>query len=574
MTFRYQTARRLARWFAGFVSPELRQGLKNRLKAVLKAELKAELAVALKAELAVALKAELKVELTAELKAALKAELTAALAPMAADAMQRQLSFVNDVSAFKQRVHQECSQAVDEESKATLVERLSNEWRMLVRQAAGLPSEVPQTPSLTDLIQEIGFLRSNQELLAPVFKVLAHKRALFAGQCYYNAWYLSRALRDRGWKADVLNWDMNPTSQIYYHGEDISFDGQSPVLTEQMLQFYVSSLYAYDIFHFSNAQGICFGWPVQNIIEQHFSKHAEITLIKELGRKIVYTNNGCLDGVSQTAFAKWGPESVCSICSWRNVPTVCSDERNLAWGRFRNSVADYQCTLGGNQVDYNDDQKVHEVPEFYCLDTEFWTPHLDIPDSFLLSNKSEETLWLYHGVGNKKDRTSESGVNIHTSHVYFPLVEKLKQEGMPLEILSPSGMPNKEIRFLQAQSDIFLDMLTYGWFGAMAREGMMLGKPVICYIRPEWLESVRQEIPDYAAELPIISATPDTVEEILRDLIANPEKRREIGQRSREFAVKWHSAEAGGRRFDKIYSKLLQGNSLLRAPASSEFARE
>ena len=546
MSFRYQASRRLARWFAGLVSPEIRQALKNKFKAELKSEVKAEH----------------------------KSELKSELAPIIAEAIQRQLAFINSASAFRLGVNEEYSQTVDEGDRSALVERLSSEWRILVRQAAGLPGEVPQTPSLTDLIQEIKFLQLNQELLAPVFKALAHKRVLFAGQAYYNAWYLSRALRDRGWKSDVLNWDLNPASQIYYHGEDFAFDGQSPALTEQMLKFYVASIYAYDLYHFSNAHAICFGFPVQNIIEEHFSKHAEITLLKEFGKKIVYSNNGCLDGVSQTAFAKWGPESVCSICRWRNEPTVCSDERNLAWGQFRNSVADYQCLLGGNQVDFNDDLRVHEVPEFYCLDKELWHPQIEIPEVFRLPSMPKGTIRLYHAVGHKTERTTEDGVNIKSSHIYLPLIKKLKEQGLLLELLAPTGIPNKEVLFIQAQADIFLEMLIFGWFGANAREAMMLGKPVICYIRPEWLESVRQEIPDYAAELPIISATPDTVEGILRDLIANPEKRREIGQRGREFAVKWHSAEAGGRRFDEIYSKLLQGDLLLRVLAKSESTHE
>jgi glycosyltransferase involved in cell wall biosynthesis len=186
----------------------------------------------------------------------------------------------------------------------------------------------------------------------------------------------------------------------------------------------------------------------------------------------------------------------------------------------------------------------------------------------------EGTIWLYHAVGHKADRTTEDGVSIKSSHVYLPLIQRLKHEGLRLELMEPTGIPNKQVRFLQMQADIFLDMLTFGWFGANAREAMMLAKPVICYIRPEWLESVRQEIPDYAAELPIISATPDSVEGILRDLIANPEKRREIGKRSREFAVKWHSAEVGGRRFDEIYCRLLQGDPLLRVLAKLESAHE
>ena len=88
-------------------------------------------------------------------------------------------------------------------------------------------------------------------------------------------------------------------------------------------------------------------------------------------------------------------------------------------------------------------------------------------------------------------------------------------------------------------------MLTYGFFGATAREAMMLGKPVVCYLRPEWLESMRAEIPDYVDELPVVSATPETVRDVLIDLIEHPEKRAELGRRSREFAVKWHSARAG-----------------------------
>ena len=383
------------------------------------------------------------------------------------------------------------------------------------------------------------------------------RSVLFAGQAYYNAWYLSRALRGKGWKADVLNWDSDPASQIYYHGEDFNFKGQTlwGVLSRQLL-FYLRALWAYDIFHFSNSRGITFGSPLQGWVGYQFSATAEIWLLKSAGKKIVYSNNGCLDGVSQTSFSKWGAEPVCTICRWRNVPSVCSDERNLAWGRFRNSVADYQCLLGGNRADYNIDPTVHEVPEFYCLDPEVWSPDLAIPEEFHLSY-APGTVRLYHAVGNFDERTDGTGVNIKCTHVYLPLVRRLKAEGLPVELMFFSKVPNKQLRFYQAQADIFLDMLTYGWFGATAREGMMLGKPVICFLRQEWLDSARKEIPDYVDELPVISATPQSIDHVLRDLVANPDKRREIGARSRAFAVKWHSSEAAARRFDEIYSRLL-----------------
>lgn len=397
-------------------------------------------------------------------------------------------------------------------------------------------------------------------LLGPAlrFRVRSFPRrsVLFAGQAYYNAWYLSRALRRLGWNADVLNWDRDKASQIHYHGEDFRFFGTEVSDLIRELLFYMKALWRYDIFHFSNAHGIQFGGPLQAFFRLAFGPHSEIWLLRRLGKKIVYSNNGCLDGVSQTSFSKWRPESVCAICRWRDVPSVCSDQKNLSWGKFRNEVADYQCTLGGNRADYNDDPRVHEVPEFYCLDADFWRPDLEIPNEFKLK-PVPGLLRLYHAVGNLDLRTDESGVNIKSTHIYLPLVERLKREGYKLELLSFSDVPNKQIRFYQAQADIFLDMLTFGWFGATAREAMMLGKPVICFLRAEWLESMREEIPQYVDELPVVSARPETVYNILRDLLDHPEKRAEIGRRSREFAIKWHSTKAAARRFDRIYSDLL-----------------
>ena len=280
----------------------------------------------------------------------------------------------------------------------------------------------------------------------------------------------------------------------------------------------------------------------------------DIQLLRRIGKKIVYSNTGCLDGVAQSSFRQWPPEPVCDICRWRDEPTVCSDERNLAWGKLRNSLTDYQVTLGGNRKDYNDDPQVHEVPEFYCLDTKVWDPDLTVPPQYRLKIP-EDTVKIYHAVGNWEARTGSDNRNIKCTHIYVPLIEQLKREGYKAELLFYSNVPNKDIRFYQIQADIVVDMLTFGWFGATGREAMMLGKPFVCFIRPEWLESMRREIPEYVDELPVVSATPNTIYDVLKDLIEYPENRREIGRRSREFAVKWHSAEAGGKRFDKIYSE-------------------
>jgi len=379
-------------------------------------------------------------------------------------------------------------------------------------------------------------------------------RVLFVGQAYYNAWYLSRELRNLGWDADLINYDETPSNQMYYHGEDFQFCNKNLLGMLDQIVFYGFSIFLYDIFFFANSQNLRFGNCVSRLLRV-FGKGSEIRLLKLFGKKVFYANNGCLDGVSQTSFSKWQPYNVCDSCINKNRPDVCSDKLNLTWGKLRNELADYQCTLGGNRADYNDDPRVHEVPWFYCLDKHVWKPDMLIPTNYILPIKSS-TIKLYHAVGNF-DTRSDGYTNIKSTHIYLPIVERLKAEGYDVELIFFEDVPNKTVRYYQAQADIFLDMLTFGFFGANIREAMMLGKPAICFLRPEWLESMRLEIPDYVDELPVVSVTPETVYEVLKDLIEHPERREEIGRRSRKFAEKWHASDVAARHFDKLFQGIL-----------------
>lgn len=404
-----------------------------------------------------------------------------------------------------------------------------------------------------NLVLDFIFRRST--IYSFFFKLSQRKSVLFCGQGYYNSWYLSRQLRNHNWTADLYDWDENPKSQLYYHGSDIKFDPKDPSCTTQTLDFYIRSLFHYDIFHFANTQGLTFGWRLRSA-STSLNEYDEIYLLRTLGKYIFYSNNGCQDGVSQTSFSQWGESPVCNLCIWKDNPSVCSDDINLAWGSIRNRLSDYQITSGCNRVDFNDTPEQHEVPQYYCLDPDIWSPTLSIPPHYQLTIPPH-IVRLYHSVGNLDTRTNEDGINIKSSHIYLPLIRRLHSEGFPIQLLSPSNIPNLEIRFIQSQADIFLDMLSYGWPGATAREGLMLGKVVICYLRPEWLQYVSSVLPDYVSELPIVSATPDTVESTLKTLIADPSLRLRLGRQGRQFALKWHSSTKAAEHFDQLYTQFL-----------------
>ena len=383
-----------------------------------------------------------------------------------------------------------------------------------------------------------------------------NKSVLFVGTCYYNAWYLSRALREHGWQTTVLTYP-GDMSERFGHGWDVKLDFDegaraTALRSPQVLKLFLS----HKIIHFSGVHNLRMlyfcsprRWPKET--------GQDIRWLKRLGKKIVYTHTGCLDGVSQSSFARWDERSLCNDCPWQHVPTICSDELNLSWGKLRNSLCDYQVGMGGNRVDYNDDPRVHETQQFYCLDPDVWRPDLSIPDEFRLPD-SQGKVRIYHSVGNYDLRTdAATQVNMKSTHIYVPVIRRMKEAGLPVELVFVKDKPNLEVRYYQAQSDIVCDMLTFGFFGANVREALMLGKPVVCYLRPEWLNNIAQEHPQFVAELPVVSATPDTVESVLTDLVANPEKRRELGRRGREFALKWYSPDVAATMFDRIYTDLI-----------------
>lgn len=384
------------------------------------------------------------------------------------------------------------------------------------------------------------------------------KSVLFVGASYYNAYYLAKELRKLGWKATVMTHP-GDMSEGFGHGWDIDikFDAGARA-TARRAATVAKAFLGHSILHFSGVHNLRAAYYVRPS-RFPMPDGRDIRVLKRLGKKVVYSQSGCLDGVSQTSFAKWGDRPVCLDCVWRTRPDVCSDERNVAWGKLRNSLCDFQVGQGGNRVDYNDDPSIHEVPEFYCLDPDVWDPAEPIPVEHQL-RIPKQTVKIYHAVGNFDTRTiAEGRRNLKSTHIYVPTIERLKRAGHDVELVFVKDVPNRVVRYYQLQSDIVADMLTVGFYGANVREGLMLGKPVVCYLRPEWLASIRREIPQFIDDLPIVSATPETVYDVLEDLIQNPDKRREIGRRSREFALRWHSSPRAAERFDRIYSSLLSG---------------
>lgn len=139
-----------------------------------------------------------------------------------------------------------------------------------------------------------------------------------------------------------------------------------------------------------------------------------------------------------------------------------------------------------------------------------------------------------------------------TRHV-IDAAEQLRSEGVELELLLVENVPYDEALRLYERADLLVDQVLAGWYGAVAVELMALAKPVVAYIREEDLEGLPAGMRD---ELPIISATPATLTDVVRSWLT--ERRadlNEVGRRSRAFVERWHDPAAIAGRLKADYER-------------------
>jgi glycosyltransferase involved in cell wall biosynthesis len=129
-------------------------------------------------------------------------------------------------------------------------------------------------------------------------------------------------------------------------------------------------------------------------------------------------------------------------------------------------------------------------------------------------------------------------------------VEKLKKMGLNFEYIEVAGVSHQKAIQIYSKADIVVDQLRIGSHGAFACEAMALGKPVICYIQNELLDTYPDGFPD---GFPIVNANPDTIATVLEELLCSPEKRHEIGMKSRIYVEKIHDIRVVARKLQNIY---------------------
>jgi len=181
---------------------------------------------------------------------------------------------------------------------------------------------------------------------------------------------------------------------------------------------------------------------------------------------------------------------------------------------------------------------------YYPIDTDVWTPvHGDSGH-----DGTDGPVSVVHAPNHRAMKGTDALIRA---------CDELHADGLQVDLRLLERVPNSEVRAAMDRADLIAEEFLLG-YGLTAMEGMSLSKPVLSNLGVEGYYEVfhRQT---RLGDCPIVSATPETLSQQLRRLVADPALRRRLGQEGREFMLREHSYAAMQALWEAIYARVWHG---------------
>lgn len=310
-------------------------------------------------------------------------------------------------------------------------------------------------------------------------------------------------LRRRGYYATAATY----SQEWFGHVNDIHLNidkMRSKIRRHLTLQsFAVWAAINYDIFHFFWGESLYSFGPF---------RHVDLPWLRRMGKKVFVHFRG-LDIVDVGYFdylrAKTAGDEV-------EEPPVSRPEQvksAASWKRYAHKMLVSEPDL------------FRVVPDAVMVqqatDLEYWKPECPHPQSH-----EDGIIRIVHAPSLRRKKGTEF---VEQS------VAELKAAGYPVELVLIEKTPFHEVKGIYERCDIGVDQVLYGWYGKVSIELMALGKPVVCYIAPEWHP--------YRPDMPIVNGHPQNLTEELRRLVEDASLRCELGRKGQAYVRQHHGVK-------------------------------
>jgi hypothetical protein len=181
---------------------------------------------------------------------------------------------------------------------------------------------------------------------------------------------------------------------------------------------------------------------------------------------------------------------------------------------------------------------------------------LDLPDAKWLPLVIDTDAWTTEspplsGAGLPRVAHAPTNTVVKGSDLIDPILTKLESEGL-LEYVRVRGVSADEMRDIYKGVDIVLDQFRMGIYGVAACEAMAAGRVLISHVGEFTRDYVQRTT---GLTVPIVQATPDTLESVLRAVIATPADYLAIAASGVSYARELHD----GRRSAAALEEFLAG---------------
>jgi glycosyltransferase involved in cell wall biosynthesis len=347
--------------------------------------------------------------------------------------------------------------------------------------------------------------------------MLGHKRILLAGhEIGGQMQLLAEQLRKRGVEAHAAAF--NPDFRKYETDIRI-ISGRFPV---KRFLFFVKALFYYDVFHFF--------WGV-SLLDFWIFHGLDLPLLRLLKKKVIVHFRGT--DIFNIAYYEYLNRS--ALGEHLNPPPKLRPDQQVRlnrWSKYAHEI--WVSTPDLKQL----------VPEARII------PQVIDVTELQVYTKASKTSTAFR-IGHAPSRRNTKGTAF-----LIDAVHALQQRGIHVELdLIEGQLPNNVLERL-AQCDVVVDQLLLGWYGKVTVEAMALGKPVICYINPLWVEGNEP--------IPVIPANAENIEQVLEEVIHDKAWRVRLSEEASAFVLKHHDVSVMIEKLMASYDikKASSGNSV------------
>ena len=140
-------------------------------------------------------------------------------------------------------------------------------------------------------------------------------------------------------------------------------------------------------------------------------------------------------------------------------------------------------------------------------------------------------------------------------------VERLRREGLLIELVLMERMQNREVLARMRTADILAEQFIMPFYGLNGIEGLATGLPVLANLTIDDSMQVLRRF-SFLDECPVVGVNPETLCDSLRRLVIDPTLRETLGRAGRRYAEKYHSYAMTRLLFGAIHRRIVDGESV------------